>query len=114
MEKGCNVGNAVYAGPTGLFPLTNSPNKEWYNGTRLHIVTWSGDPQCGIKSNVYNFTGKQCLGGPNYLQGNVIEYNSSDINCTNVPIDTGVIFLLGATVLISVWFITKFRKFNNG
>lgn len=66
--EGCNIGRDV---------ITKT-------GESIHIVTWSGDPVCGIYRNQFNFTGKQCFANGRF--GNVIEYNQSDINC-NLPLD---------------------------
>ena len=90
---GCNIGQSVIPIPTGLYPLYNSLNSEWYNGTPIHIVTWSGDPICGINNNQFNFIGKSCIAGSNFRHGNVIEYNEADLNC-NLPLDGSLILLL--------------------
>lgn len=86
-DLGCNIGSAVYDGPAGTYPVGGAPNNELYNGTRHHIVTHSGDPVCGITSNMHNFTGKQCVvakSGGGFYYGNVTSFTEQNINC---PID---------------------------
>lgn len=63
MELGCNIGRDV---------ITQTRES-------IHIVTWSGDPVCGIYRNQFNFTGKQCFANGKY--GNIIEYSQADLNC---------------------------------
>lgn len=72
MEIGCNI---------GLDVITKT-------GESIHIVTWQGDPVCGIYHNQFNFTGKQCFAAGRF--GNAIEYNQNDINC-NLPLDSWVL-----------------------
>ena len=96
MSYGCNVGLSVITNPTNQFPF---PNVELFNGSTIHIVQWSQDPECGINNNQFNFIGRQCYANNKY--GNVIEYNEAiDINC-NVPIDSWVIVLLLIVGLVS-------------
>lgn len=82
--EGCNIGREV---------ITQT-------GESIHIVTWSGDPVCGIYQNQFNFTGKQCLAAGRF--GNVIEYNQNDINC-NLPLDSwllvGFMAVFGYTII---------------
>ncbi len=104
MSKGCNIGLDVVPNPTGTYPLNTSPNSEWYNGIPIHIVTWSGDKQCGIYRNQFNHTGKTCIAGSPYKHGVVIEYNpNTDINC---PIDNNVILL---AVVVGIYGFFKLR-----
>lgn len=90
--KGCNTG-------LNVIPY-NGLN---YSGSPIHIVFWSGDKQCGIYRNMFNYTGKQCIGNNQF--GNVIEYSQSDINCDrpieNTPIDTFTPLLAVAMVLVT-------------
>jgi len=85
MNSGCNIGLDV-------IPF----NGATFQGEPIHIVTWSGDKQCGIYRNQFNFTGKQCLGNGNF--GNVVEYTHADINCS---IDTFTPILAVAMVLVT-------------
>lgn len=96
MQKlGCNTGLEV-------IPFNGTS----YNGQPIHIVFWSGDKQCGIFRNQFNFTGKQCIGNNKF--GNVIEYSPQDINC-ELPLDSWTP-LLG---LALVFIILKNRKWKS-
>lgn len=95
---GCNVGNDVIP-YNGLF----------YWGTPIHIVTYVGDPQCGIFRNQFNYyRNQQCLGNGRF--GNVIQYNQTDINCgqtppppvVNTPVDSYVPIFGLAIILLSL------------
>jgi len=84
MELGCNIGNEV---------ITQT-------GESIHIVTWPGDPVCGIYQNQYNWTGKQCIA--NGKHGNEILYSQNDLNC-NLPLDSwllvGFMAVFGYTII---------------
>jgi len=90
--KACNIG-------LDIIPY----NGISYNGQP--IVTWSGDKQCGIFLNQFNFNGQQCKG--NGYFGNVIEYNQSDINCKpnldNMPLDSfAPVLLLAVSAVVLI------------
>jgi len=91
--KACNIG-------LDIIPY----NGISYNGQPIHIVTWSGDKQCGIFRNQFNWVGQQCRG--NGYFGNVIEYNQSDINCKpnpdNMPLDSFESVLLLAVSAVAL------------
>ncbi len=92
--KACNIGRDI-------IPF----NGLTYLGSPIHIVTYSGDPVCGIFRNQFNFTGQQCIGNGRF--GNVIEYNpKEDINCgmqqENLPLDTYTP-LLGIALVLTLF-----------
>lgn len=106
-DFGCNIGSAVYGGPSGTFPLISNPSNELFSGSEYHVVTHSGDSRCGITANIYNFNGKQCVvakSGGGYYYGNVIVFTQENINCA---IDDYVPVMLLAVAGLSAVVIRK-------